>query len=246
MTQRSKPPMKAILSLLLLAMLPVYASAQKVEKKFIDKLCECSKKLDARLDAKTLTPQVQNCVDIAVAVCREELASNFNNQKKYEDLDGYVTSLILETAIGCPEFKQLYVKVEYQNVYPDGIDNSGILHDNPTDCLMAHQGTFHQYIPETGDTAWFSRKGNIQFEGITASKDYIKYELEWIDECTYSIAVMEVSNKEYEAFFTIGQVFVVNITNVTGQRYSYYTLVNEIKLNGEMIKVSDAFTNPKK
>lgn len=229
--------------LVFLMALPQWASAQKVEKKFKDKLCQCSGKIDPKQeDNAALYKEVTNCIDIAVAITREDIKKEFAG-KDNEEIRAIVDGWIVGTAKECETFKTYYLKLEREN--KDNANRADEKHAVAEDCKPMHDGTF-RYVKENAKTTYISRKGNLQYEGHDGSPYYIHSRIEWLDDCTYVSTFWETNDPELKGLFKRGQKITVVITSVDGNTFSYYTNLSGANINEKMMKESDEFIDPTK
>lgn len=224
-------------------MLSSNASAQNVEKKFIDDLCVCMEYIDSTQTLKKIEEAYDNCVSVAAAVNRAALAKAIDKQKKYKTGEEYIHSIVVKAFAKCEAYRLLSQKIDREN--DDTKDLTGETHEVPAECMMVHEGTFYD-ITESSDTFYISRKDGVQYEGVLGQSLYLRSDIKWINECTYEVTLQEVNEPKKMPSFVKGEILTVYITSVRGNRYSYFTQVEGRNFTSDMTKVSDEFYDPTK
>ncbi|HWB62313.1 MAG TPA: hypothetical protein VG603_02295 [Chitinophagales bacterium] len=61
----------------------------------------------------------------------------------------------------------------------------------PTDCKKFHDGKFIIKDPVAGHSDIIVRHKNIQIEHLQGKKGYMKFKVEWPDDCTYTLKMIK-------------------------------------------------------
>lgn len=227
----------------LLLLFPLAMQAQKVEKKFTKELCNCSEKIDVGESLDELDRKLTDCIQQVYDNNREGLVSQFHQDRSFREMEDYLEYLFLETSKGCPVFRDYHLRMKYEDKGTD--DLTGQKHDKPEECLAFHDGTFRYVIDGELSRTYISRKGSLQIESTDGTGEYVISEIEWLDECTYNSTFIEANYAEAQAFFKKGQFITVYINTVDGDNFSYFTILNGAKVDGDMIKETSEFTDPR-
>lgn len=222
---------------------PLAMQAQKVEKKFTKELCNCSEKINLGESYDELSRKVSDCIQQAYDDNEEGLIAQFKQDRSFKQMEEYMEYLYLETSKMCPVFKDYHLRLKFEDRGTD--DLTGQKHDKPEECLAFHDGTFRYVLKDGLSDVYISRKGSLQIESTDGTGEYVISEIEWLDECTYNSTFIEANYAEAQAFFKKGQFITVYINTVDGDNFSYFTILNGAKVDGDMQKVSDEFLDPR-
>lgn len=229
--------------LALMFLIPIGLQAQKVEKKFMKELCKCSEQLSPGDSYDELSRKITECINIAAKPYISDLVAQYEEDRAFKEFDAYIYYLMKETTKDCPKLMEYYLKLEWEQFNEE--DRSGMKHDNPEECLTIHDGTFLYAGKDSAADVYITRKGNVQIEGSLDTDEYVLSEIEWLDECTYKCTYKEIHDPHSEGFIKEGESITVNITNVDGNYFSYFTIISGTKINGDMKKISDEFSDPR-
>lgn len=226
-----------------LVLIPMLGSAQKVEKKFMKALCDCSETMDVGEDYAELKEKLAACFGEASEPYAAELAAQFEEDRAFKTVDEYVHYLIIEATKECPKLLDYMLQLESEQFKDE--EHSEIAHDDPEECRSIHEGTYAYYVNGSRTEAYVSRKGNIQIEGVFDEDTYSVSEIEWLDACTFKSTYKEMHNIGLGTNVNVGDVLTVTVTEIDGEFYSYIVVFGDLEIGGEMKKVSDEFIDPR-
>lgn len=104
------------------------------------------------------------------------------------------------------------------------------------DCAKFKYGKFTSTVAEAGVSYKITRKGNTQIEYGEHDKLKIKFRIDWLDECTYTLQVEKILKNPKKIQFDASMILKVQIIEVKEHSYVArstsdqfdFTLVNEI------------------
>lgn len=93
------------------------------------------------------------------------------------------------------------------------------------DCSMLKNGSYSYTVESTGEKVEVVRKGNIQLEKTPAKGQYHKYQIDWIDDCDYTLRLLETNRPMVTAADSMMTkvIFKVKVTEVQ-QDYFLYSM----------------------
>ena len=110
------------------------------------------------------------------------------------------------------------------------------------DCQKFKDGLF--VLKSERGTYFITRKGNRQIEKYSYKKGQIILEVEWINDCTYTLKLLKEKGKKSKTSFPKELVLTVEIIETNDNSYFQITTANsiEMEVEAEMIKV-ESFDN---
>lgn len=87
------------------------------------------------------------------------------------------------------------------------------------DCAYFKTGQFRLAVPAMGYESMIERDDTTQTEYNKETGDITKYKVEWIDDCSYEIELIETTNKEAQDF--LGTKFGILITEIEALTYTF-------------------------
>lgn len=95
----------------------------------------------------------------------------------------------------------------------------------PKDCSMLRNGMYSYTVESTGEKVEVVRKDNIQLETNSSGGYYHKYRIDWIDECEYTLTLLETDKPltTLADSMMTKAVFDVKVTEVQ-QDYFLYSM----------------------
>ena len=106
------------------------------------------------------------------------------------------------------------------------------------DCKKFHNGKF--YIQKDGITGTtIERLGNVQFETDESQGLRIQLEVNWLDECTYTLRLVEVIQNDNNRPFNKDIVVMVEIISTENNGYTQRSTIEGVDgvYESKMIKI---------
>lgn len=105
------------------------------------------------------------------------------------------------------------------------------------DCQQFKDGLF--VLKSDLGTFLITRSGNRQIETSTNEKGKVILEVEWINECTYTLKLIKEKGKKMKTTFPEGFKLIVEIIEINGNSYTQVTTANmaDFEIEADMVKV---------
>lgn len=104
-------------------------------------------------------------------------------------------------------------------------------------CSKFRTGTFKYPNPEFKNFI-ITRNDSTQIEVNKQNNDRLISAIEWLSDCKYTLTYIEVSNPKDEDLLNVK--ITVDVTNISGNSYTYHAYNNDDSIIGEMLKIKDS------
>lgn len=104
-------------------------------------------------------------------------------------------------------------------------------------CAQFKDGLF--VLKSDGKTYHITRKGNRQTETSLTEKGKVILEVEWINECTYTLKLIKEKGKKIKTKLPKDFKLIVEIIEINGNSYTQVTTANmaDFEIEADMVKV---------